>query len=248
VQHAAHNLLSSIGVPDTPAARKAAAGVPQGGPPPPAAPAGGGRGQAGATAPQTGEPSAPDVAPGGVIVSVAQATIPAGGSDTFTVRLTGSGVTAAAGEPVQLLEQAAGTVGWQVAGQARTGPDGIAQLVARDLTRNAWFTVTGPGGARGVPVEVTVVPLVTVSVSMDETGPPVAVLTAVVTFGSPGDEVILQRLTDGQWLSVGVRSLGLDGRAAFVVPGPAVPAGSAWRVLLAATTAHGAAVSGPVQA
>jgi hypothetical protein len=111
--------------------------------------------------------------------------------------------------------------------------------VARDLTRNAWFEVTGPDGTRGGPVHVIVIPLVTLS---GRAGAPGLVLTAEVTAGSAGDELILQRLTDGQWVSVRVRSLGLDGRAVFALPASAK---SAWRVLLAATAAHGAALSNP---
>jgi hypothetical protein len=87
-----------------------------------------------------------------------------------------------------------------------TGSRGSALLIARELTRSAVFEVAGPGGARSEPVRVVVVPLVTVSVSGTGsgggTGQETVTVTASVAFGSPGDVVVLQRLTVSGWDAV----------------------------------------------
>jgi hypothetical protein len=255
VQHVAHRLLNRIGVPDTPGAHSAAV-------PPVAARSGrppashaAGTATPGTPAPgRRGSPS-PSPVPSGtfqVLLIVTQRRLPAEGSETFLAQLTlVSGQAPVAGQEIQLLEQPAGSAGWTVAGQAVTGSRGSAVLIARELTRNAVFEVAGPGGARSEPVRVVVVPLVTVSVSGagsgGGTGQEAVTVTASVAFGSPGDVVVLQRLTVSGWDAVREQALGGNGEAAFVLKGVAAEGGRAYRAVVLATAVHGAGVSSPVR-
>ena len=116
-------------------------------------------------------------------------------------------------------------------------------ITISDLTGNAVFRLAGPDGTRSRPVLVIAVPPVSVTAA---SGPPPRADTLTVSspLAAAGDVVVLQIQDGGSWRTLRARQLGPAGQAAFVVK--LRPLRRVYRVALAATARHGAAVSGPV--
>jgi hypothetical protein len=242
VQHAAYHVLGIIGVPDhpVPAGAHPRSAPPtlstgDGSPSPllsPSRSAGRGR-SAGATK-----------LVGRLSLTAASGRIPAGRADAFAALAISSGGRAIRGVSLTLQQRPAGQATWRRAGRATTGPRGGAELRVRDLTRNAWFRLTGPGGAVSRPVLVTVVPAVAVALASGPTAR-TDLLTVSCRFGDAGDAVVLQLRILGEWRSLRLGLLDGQHEVVFTVR---VPRTVAWiyRVVLPATVAHGRAVSSRV--
>jgi hypothetical protein len=245
IQHAAYQVLRFAGVPDTRHGAAGTLGAPH---------RAGGRSAHGATgahgsapsagaSPQPGASASPPGAPAGgqpgLSVAASSDRITAGGSDTFTGQLSGSG-QAVTGVRLSLQERPAGQLTWHVAGSAVTGSTGGATVTASGLTRNAWFRFAGQSGALSKPVPVIVVPPVSVGVAGGPGGRG-DVLTVSSPLASPGDMVVLQARSGQRWRNVAARSLNGSLRVAFMVRTPAK--GQQYRAVLLGTVDHGTSVS-----
>ncbi len=258
VQHIAFRMLNGIGVPDAhhPApsagapivaaslpsttANSAAAASPTTPSPataprttaPPATACPCRTGKQGANAPQT------------LVLTAAQARIPADGDDVFSGRLSRGG-RAEPGVRVRLLEHVAGHHGWHVAGSAVTDSGGEVMLTVTYLTSNASFRLSAPRGPASPPVRITVIPPVSLQLAAGGS-PGVDTLTAAAPTADTGDVVVLQELSGGSWHSVGERALDQDHLASFTVRIPK-SGGREYRVVIARTRLHGSSVSGRVR-
>lgn len=257
-QHVAYRVLGFAGVPDVHRSLPSARGTPApggthlGGPAPVrrASPAvGSPRRSAGAgpSASPTARPTASrsrsaTAAPVTLTLTVAHGRIAADAGDVFAGWLTGQG-GAIQGAKLSLFERAPGQPSWMPAGAATTGPAGRAVLTVAELTSNAVFRVTGPGAAVSPPVLVTVIPPVSASLTSGPLGR-AYVLAASSPFAVPGDYVVLQIGSGGQWLDLRARRLDSGDQADFVVRPHALA--RIYRVVLLATPAHGRSVGIPV--
>jgi hypothetical protein len=226
VQHITYRMLGSIGVPDIhhqapPSPSRSVASIPAS---PPAS--------AIAVPPAAGPVTT-------LILAAAEPRVLAGRDEILSGRLTPGG-RPEAGARIRLLERTRGRAGWRVAGTGVTDRSGDVTFTVRRLTGNASFRLTGPGGAASAPVWITV--LVPVSLSMAPGQPGLETLTARAPSAHPGDAVVLQELSGGEWYRVGERALGRDHLASFTV---LVPASGAieYRVILPGTAWHGRSVS-----
>ena len=248
LQHAAYGVLGFVGVPD--AGRPAPATVSHHPPSP-------GRARSGSRSPGAARPpsavvspqpgaSAPGAplpaGPQALSVTVTSGRIVAGGSETFTGRLTDHG-RAVAGVGLSLQERQAGEPSWHPVGSATTGADGRAEVTISDLTRNAGFRLAGPHRALSRPVLVIVTPPVSASVAGGPGGQG-DMLTASSPLASPGNAVVLQTWTGRRWLNVQARGLNGARQVTFLVR-PLGP-GREYRMVLLATAAHGMSVSNTV--
>ena len=250
LQHAAYRVLGFAGIPDAGHGAAGAAGSPgplggrhaHGAPghaagPQPSAPASALPGaSAPATSPASGQP--------GLSVTVASGRITAGGSDTFTGQLSGSG-QAIAGVSLGLEERAAGQQAWSLVGSATTDAGGGAIVTASGLTRNALFRLAGPGTELSQPVLVIVVPPVSATAAGGPGGRAV-MLTASSPLASPGDVVVLQVWSGLRWRSAAMRNLDGSDQVTFVVRVPVKA--QQYRMVLLATGDHGLSVSNTVTA
>ena len=257
-QHVAYRVLGFAGVPDVHRSTPGAGGAPApgathlGGPAPVrgASPAAGSpRRSAGAgpSASPTARPTASrsrSAAAAQVILrlTVARGQIAAGAGDVFGGWLTGQG-GAIQGAKLSLFERAPGQPSWTLAGAATTGPAGRAVLTVAELASNAVFRVTGPADVASRAVLVTVLPPVSASLTSGPHGR-AYVLTASSPFAVPGDYVVLQIGSGGQWLGLRAHRLDSGDQADFVVRPHALA--RIYRVVLLATPAHGRSVSIPV--
>jgi hypothetical protein len=203
-------------------------------------------------------PSSPGRSTGPVQIAIAasQQEITAGQSAQITASLTRHGQLAA-GVKVSLLELAAsrsgqksgpgtpGQRGWQVMGETVTDSRGQATFPVSDLTTNALFRVTGPGGAVSQRLAVVVVPPITATL---ESGPrpKLDLLVASSPLAQRGDVVELEMDKDGQWRVARVRHLHENGQTAFNVPLRKISV--TYRVVLLATRIHAESESSPVPA
>jgi hypothetical protein len=248
LQHVAYGVLGFAGVPDAGHPRPATAsphpagpGRARGGSPSPGAaqpPSAAATPQPGASAPGAPLPAGPQA----LSVTVASGRIVAGGSETFTGRLTDHG-RAVAGASLSLQERQAGEPSWHPVGSVTTGPDGRAVVTASGLTRNAGFRLAGPDGALSRPVLVIVTPPVSASVASGPGGQG-DMLTASSPLASPGNAVVLQTWTGKRWRNVQVHGLNGAWQATFLVR--ALGPGREYRMVLLATAAHGMSVSNTV--
>jgi hypothetical protein len=262
VQHIAFRMLNGIGVPDAhhPApsagappvaaslpsttANSAAAATPTAATPKAASPTTAPRTTAPPTTARPRKTATPGTnAPQTLVLTAAQARIPADGDDVFSGQLARGG-QAEPGIRVRLLEHVAGHHGWQVAGTAVTDRQGDVMLTVSYLTSNASFRLSAPRGPASPPVRITVIPPVSLQLGP---GPSSGVdtLTATAPFADTGDVVVLQELSDGNWHGVGQRALDQDHLATFTVRIPK-SGGREYRVVIAPTRSHGRSVSGRV--
>jgi len=242
VQRIAYSVLSPFGVPDNqPPTSPARSGRAPGSAPGSAAAGGHGTASPSASCPCPTATSAQAVAGSVVAINVGRTQLPAGGSDAIAGKLTRHG-RPESGVRVRLLEQPAGSPGWQLVASGVTGGRGKVRFGVVRLTKNAAFRLATPGGAASAPVSVTVIPhvgLVLVpGVATDR-------FVASARFGDAGDTVVLQESSGGTWQDVATETLGALHHAIFVVPPGAV--GTNYRAVLRATSAHGRGVSGPVR-
>jgi hypothetical protein len=193
-------------------------------------------------APRPSSPAAPLV-PATLSLTAAQHRIAAGGSDSLTGVLLTAQARPVPGQQVTLLERASGQGKWVPAGHAATGADGSAVITITNLTGNAVFRLVGPDGTRSRPVLVIAVPPVSVTVGSGPQ-PKADTLTVSSPLAAAGDLVVLQIQDGGSWRTLHGRQLSPAGQAAFVVK--LRPLRHVYRVALAATARHGAAVSSPV--
>ena len=191
-----------------------------------------------------GPPPLPLPLPLQLFASIASHRITAGGSDTITGLLTSQG-RGLSGQPVTLLERAAGQTAWRPAGQATTGSSGLAMLAVPDLTANAAFRLTGPGGARSQPVRVVVALPVGLAVASGP-GPRTETLTASSPLAGSGAPVILQIRASRGWANLGTQPLSGSGSASFTVRSRRIP--RRYRAVLLPTASHGLSASNPVEA
>jgi len=190
---------------------------------------------------QTGTPGPAGIQ--GLVLTAAQARIPAGEGDVLSGRLVRAG-RAEPGVTVRLLERVGGLGGWQAAGSAVTDGQGDVTLTVGELTSNASFRLTAPGGAASPPVFVTVIPPVYLDVTAGQKAG-TDTLTATAPFADTGDVVVLQELSGGSWHSLRKHLLDADHQTSFTVRIP----GSGdleYRVVLPKTSSHGRSASGPV--
>lgn len=242
VQHIAYSVFSPLGVPDN---QNAPASHPNRTLGHPAGHVHPGRGHA-SSAPSPG-PSCPcptasphrALTGSALAVTVARVQLPANGWDQFTGRLTLRG-RPESGIRLRLLERPAGSPRWIPAGSGLTGGHGRIRLGVSHLTQNATFRFAGPHGLRSDPVSVTVIPRVLLWQAAARPGR--NRLVASARFGDPGDAVELQKRSAGAWHKVASGDLNTAHRASFVLPA-SQSGGHYYRVQLAATNSHGAAVS-----
>ncbi len=244
VQHIAYSVLSPIGVPDT---QSPASPAPSGSAPgsAPGSATAGGHGSA-SPSPSASCPCPTSTSPlatagSALVISVGRTQLPAGGFVAISGELTRHGKPGS-DVRVRLLEQTAGSTGWQLVTSGTTGGRGKVRFGVVRLTRNAAFRLATPGGAGSAQVSVTVLPRVLLAVAP---GMVTDRFVASARYGDPGDTVVLQELSGGTWQSVAARTLGALHRATFAVP-PGT-AGTEYRAVLQATGAHGAGVSGLVR-
>jgi hypothetical protein len=232
VQHVAYRMLAGIGVPDTHH-------------PSPSASAGPGGTVSPSAAPSSVPPSAAPSASTGqhLVLVAAHARVPADGGDEFSGRLTRGG-RAEPGVSVQLFERVGARPGWQAAGTAVTDPKGDVTLTVGQLTSNASFRLTAPGGTASPPVVITVIPPVYLIPAPGQRAG-TDTLTAYAPFADPGDAVVLQELSRGGWRSIAERSLDRGHLASFTVRIPR-SGGREYRVVIRKTSSHGRSVSRPV--
>jgi hypothetical protein len=243
VQHIAYSVLEPLGVPDSPnPASPAQSGTsPRSGP---------GSATAGvhhaaspsASCPCPAPPSSRAIAGFALVLSVARAQLPAGGTDAFSGKLTYHGHPEP-GVQVRLLEQAANAPGWRLVATEVAGRGGRVRFGMLHLTQNAAFLLAVPNGASSARMTVTVIPRVLLLLVA---GHATDRLVATARFGDPGDVVVLQELSGGAWQNVATQTLDAGHRATFEVPASDSP-GQDYRVMLQATGTHGPGVSGPVR-
>lgn len=242
VQHIAYSVFSPLGVPDN---QNAPAGHPNRPLGHPAGHVHGGH-RHGSPAPSP-SPSCPcptatshrALTGSALAVTVARVQLPANGWDQFTGRLTLRG-RPESGIRLRLLEQPAGSPGWILAGSGLTGGHGRIRVGVSHLAQNATFRFAGPHGLRSNPVSVTVIPRVLLWQAAARPGR--NRLVASARFADPGDAVELQKRSAGGWHNVASGDLDTAHRASFVLPA-SQSGGHYYRVKLAATSSHGAAVS-----
>ena len=241
VQHIAYSVLSPFGVPDNQPSSPARSGSAPGSAPGSAAAGGHGTASPSGSCPCPTATSSQAAAGSVLVINVGRTRLPAGGSDAIAGMLTRHG-RPESGVRVRLLEQPAGSPGWQLVASGVTGGHGKVRFGVVRLTQNAAFRLATQGGAGSAPVSVTAVPhvgLVLVpGVATDR-------FVASARFGNPGDTVVLQKSSGGTWQDVATETLGALHRAIFVVPPGAV--GTNYRAVLRATSAHGRGISGPVR-
>jgi hypothetical protein len=242
VQRIAYSVLSPFGVPDSqPSTSPARSGTAPGSAPGPAAAGGHGTASPSASCPCPTATSSQAVAGSVLVINVGRTQLPAGGSDAIAGKLTRHG-RPQPGVQVRLLEQPAGSPGWQLVASGVTGGRGKVRFGVVRLTENAALRLAAPGGAGSTPVSVTVIPhvgLVLVpGVATDR-------FVATARFGDPGDTAVLQELSGGTWQNIATETLGPLHHAVFDVPPGAV--GTDYRVVLQATSTHGQGISGPVR-
>ena len=215
VQEIAHTVLAPLGVP---------ASQPQPGPSPTrtggstpsargASPSGS---AAGATQPgSSASPSSSATVAGYVVtLKVGRALLPAGAFAQFTGRVTHHG-HAAAGEPVQLLERAKGTSGWQVAVTGTTGHLGWVTFRVQPPTTTEVFRLAGPDHAHSTAITVTLKAPLTFWLIAGKTTDRLAV---IAPFSKPGTTVDLTERIGGTWTTIASKPLGPGHRAVFALP------------------------------
>jgi hypothetical protein len=259
VQHVAYKVLGFVGVPNAPAQH----GHPRpAGHTAPHSPVGGGSSQPaigpGSSSPGSTSSARPShspsphpsksktvgpPAPPQLSVTASQPQIPAGTSATITATATRHG-HGAAGVSVTLLERTPRHRAWTAVAQGTTGRGGQAKLTVSDLTMNAGFRVTGPGGSTSAAIRVKVVPEVSVTVLTRPSGRR-AVIKVVCQYAQPGNVVVLEVYRDGTWVRVRVRRIGPLLKTGFLVKVPLAKAKTV-QVLLRATRLHAAAISNEV--
>jgi len=243
VQHIAYRMLAAIGVPDAHRPSPSSGARPGASVIPPTASA--------SVSPSVSRSVSPSAAttqgtnaPRILVLAAARARIPAGGDDVLSVRLTRGG-RGEARVRVRLLERVAGLPGWRAAGSVVTDRRGDATLTVRQLTSNASFRLTAPGGADSRPVVITVIPLVSLDLAPGKRAGS-ETLMAFAPFGDPGDAVVLQELSHGVWHGIGEHVLDRSHQASFTVRIPR-SGGREYRVVLRRTSSHGASVSARVR-
>jgi len=258
VQHIAYRLLGFAGVPDaSPSAlapgstgtarpvrsspRSGTSGQPTRRPSqqPSATPSTGGHSRTHRPSP-TPSTSATTTPPESLALSASQGQIAAGGTAVLTGRVTRAGHPVA-GARVSLLERPAGLSAWRLAASATTSAGGRVVVDVSNLATNADFRLAGPAGATSTAVSVTVVPGVRLRAAL----PPRLRRDAFVVispYAQSGDEVLLQFLYGGSWVTVREHLLGPGHRAAFALRVRRAE-GRTFRVVLLATSQHASAVS-----
>jgi hypothetical protein len=259
VQHVAYKVLGFVGVPDSPAqhshprsARHTA----------PHSRAGGGSSQPaigpGSSSPGSSSSASPSHSPSPhpsksktvvpptppqLSVTVSQPQIPAGTSVTITASATRNG-HGVAGVSVTLLEMTPKDKVWTEVAQGTTGHGGRATLTVSDLTMNAGFRLTGPGGSASAAISVTVVPQVSATV-VTRPGAHRAVIKVVCQYVQPRNFVVLEVYRDGTWVPIRARRIGPLLKTGFVVKVPLNKARTL-QVVVRATHKHAEAISNEV--
>jgi hypothetical protein len=242
VQHIAYSVLSPFGVPDDqPSTSPARSGPAPGSAPGSAASGGHGTASPSASCPCPTATSSQAAAGSVLVINVGRTRLPAGGSDAIAGKITSHGQPES-GVGVRLLEQPAGSPGWQLVASGVTGGHGKVRFGLVRLTQNAAFRLATPGGSGSAPVSVTVIPRVLLVLVP---GAATDRFVASARFGDPGDTVVLQVSSGGTWQDVATETLGAMHHAIFVVPPGAV--GTNYRAVLRATSAHGRGISAPVR-
>jgi hypothetical protein len=173
-------------------------------------------------------------------VHAASNLIPGGTSAVVDGQLTVGG-TADAGVQVSLMERVVGQSGWQLAGQATTSAQGDVTLTTPVLTSNARFRLTDAAGALSSGVLIRVQPVVTASIRYGSHG--VKDYVSVSTqYDQPGNDVVLQVLRSGSWVTLKERVLNSSGGYVFTISATAQD-GNTLRVAVLATRLHAAAAS-----
>jgi hypothetical protein len=175
-------------------------------------------------------------------VTVTRVQLPANGWDQFTGRLTVHG-RPEPGIRIRLLERPAGSARWILAGSGVTGGHGRMRVGIPHLTQNATFRFAGPHRVRSDSVSVTVIPRVLLWRAAARPG--TNRLVASARFGDAGDIVELQKRSGGAWQNVTSEVLNMAHRASFTLSA-SQSGGHYYRIRLAATSAHGAAMSAAV--
>jgi hypothetical protein len=168
-------------------------------------------------------------------LSLRSARVEASGYDV----LTGHD-RAGAGIRVRLVERVAGQTVWRVAATGVTNANGVVTLTVRDLTHDTAFRLLAADNLSSATVTVTVIP----GVLLQSTG--TDLMSASVPFGDPGDLVTLEVLIGGSWRDVGTHVLGSSRQASFAVSADSATVRE-YRVVLAATAAHGSAISATIR-
>ena len=246
VQHIAYSVFSSFGVPDSQPAAPGSSPATSRSAHVPANSARHGRPSRSASGrcPCPAGTSRPAIKGSTLTLTAARTQIPANGWDAFAGRLTHNRHPEH-GVRLVLLERAAGASTWRRAGSGVTGPHGDIRMSLPHLPQNASFELASPDGAVvSPPVTVTVIPHV--SFWRGAAQPGLNRLVAESRFGGVGDVVVLEELSGGAWRSVASAPLDASHRAFFYLSRSS-SAGHYYRVLLSATTTHGASVSASVR-
>jgi hypothetical protein len=177
-----------------------------------------------------------------VTISAGNHQIVAGSSVQITASFTRKD-RPVTGVSLSLSEQAAGRTGWHVVRHATTGAGGHATFTVSDLTTNASFRASGPGGAVSGDLSIVVIPAITLTEVPSAHGRS-EMLIVSIPLARSGDVVQLDELVAGQWKLVRSHRLHPGGRTEFSVAARKISV--TYRVVLPATVQHGQSVSGQV--
>jgi hypothetical protein len=197
----------------------------------------------GVAAPASPVPSAvasptpsPTAAPRPVLVaSASRRAVPVHQGLSLKGTLTRDG-TALDGRNVQAMQMLVGGKSWQQVASGTTADDGSVALRVPALTRNVRLRLVGRGVVSNV-LTVTVLPKVTATVTKVDNR---YAIVATADGADPGETATLLRLDGTEWVEVARRPFDGNARVRFTVPVPARD--RQYRVRLAATRTHGAAV------
>jgi hypothetical protein len=174
-----------------------------------------------------------------LVLSARSTLVLAAGDDVLTGQLTRDGHPDARVR-VRLIELVAGQADWRTAATGVTDRSGVVTLTVRDLTRDVAFRLIAPDNTSSGTVTVTAVPGIVIAATGN------GLVMVSVPFGDPGDLVTLQVLSGGRWHDLGVRDLGSTLRASFTLRADTSVVDE-YRVVLAASAAHGPGASSPLR-
>jgi hypothetical protein len=181
--------------------------------------------------------------PGGTVVFAVQAAsnlIAGGTSAVIDGQLTAGG-NPDGGVQVSLMERVVGQGTWQLAGQATSTASGGVTFTTPVLTSNARFRLADAAGAQSSGVLIRVQPIVTATIKYGSHG--VKDYVSVSTqYAQPGNDIVLQVLRGGSWVTLKERVLNSSGGYVFTISATAQD-GNTLRVAVLATRLHAAAAS-----
>jgi hypothetical protein len=244
-QHLAHDVFRFAGVPaGQPGSGQTGSGLGASAGHRPSSPANLGSPAPSGAAPSVGGP-APTAGTGAAVLSATAnaSQVTAGTGVLITAQLSWPG-HGLAGLTMTVLERQTQTAAWHVVGSAPASAAGNGVIAVPVVGTNAVFQVAVSGVATSPPVQVTVVPAVTLAL---QTGSRATdVLTVSVPYAQRGDVVVLQVSADGGgWRYLRQGTLTVLHRASFLLNATRL-GNDEIRAVLLPTGLHDGSVSAPI--